>query len=734
MWCAQPICGARAAQIRSNGMVVVGEKIVHKPNNSVLARAAAVAGALALVWAAATPAHAATGLDYLGTDGTPQHWPGEYELIEDADPANLDGWYLCDSTVDLGPMQVQGEAHLVLADGCDLTAVSTTTSVPGIRVQGTNSLTVYAASDGPDQGSLTAHGGASAAGIGAANGGYAGRGGSVTIAGGTVAATGGVNAAGIGTGYRTPNGTVTITGGTVTASGGYYGSGIGGGSQSAVGTVTITGGTVTATGSISAPGLGTDTTYYGGGAIQIGGNASVTANGAFGAPGLGAGEQANGNTVTVGVATSGSVTAMGGSGISIGHGSTPTAWLVTTSVVGNGSLLPAGVVGLPAGAVQGTFSVPVGSTISKTFDAVPDAGESTIFLLLDGAPLTDRSGHTVTDIQHNQTLAAEFGVLALVSAVSVALDAPELAEALPTTATTPGSDYTVSGLSWSPTHDPAGPVTVYTATMTVTASPYHEFDASTEVTVNGMPATVDLEVDGTLTATFTFAATDEDAYLVTLSGSDTDYVYGDGPITVTTSVTSGTGMPIDPAHAPTVTIASSAPTVATVVDHGDGTATVTILRAGTFTLTATATATGITTHTTGTDDIAVTVTPATAVVELARPDSATLTVTVTGSGGVPEGTVTLYRDGAAVTADVPLIDGAAEFTIAPPTTGRAVYTATFNGETDHYTAADSPEFTVLAAQLTATGNAVSVHVIGAALVLVAAGAWLTFRARLRRAG
>ncbi|MGE5494568.1 MAG: hypothetical protein ACM3S4_04625 [Burkholderiales bacterium] len=110
-------------------------------------------------------------------------------------------------------------------------------------------------------GTVTANGGGAAAGIGGAYG--AGVGGEVTISGGTVTATAGHSwGAGIGGGYYGHGGKVTISGGTVIATGGDMGAGIGGGYRGNGGEVTISGGTVAASGFV---GIGGGSGYVGSG-------------------------------------------------------------------------------------------------------------------------------------------------------------------------------------------------------------------------------------------------------------------------------------------------------------------------------------------------------------------------------------------------------------------------------------------------------------------------------------
>lgn len=119
----------------------------------------------------------------------------------------------------------------------------------GISVPEGKTLTIQG------DGSLTAQGGQSAAGIGS---GFNGSCGNIIISGGTVSATGGGNGAGIGSGSGSDSscGNITIKGGTVSATCGGIGAGIGSGSEASCGNITISGGTVSATGNKLAAGIG----------------------------------------------------------------------------------------------------------------------------------------------------------------------------------------------------------------------------------------------------------------------------------------------------------------------------------------------------------------------------------------------------------------------------------------------------------------------------------------------
>ena len=161
------------------------------------------------------------------------------------DESDKEYWYVVNDEINITDrITVTGNVHLILADGCNLTASK------GINVSAGNSLSIYGQTNG--SGALEATRDSYNAGIG---GGF-GSGGS----GGEVTATGGNGGAGIGGGYNGSGGEVTIYGGTVTATG-YSGAGIGGGQNGNGGAVTISGGTVTATGESSGAGIGSG---YGG--------------------------------------------------------------------------------------------------------------------------------------------------------------------------------------------------------------------------------------------------------------------------------------------------------------------------------------------------------------------------------------------------------------------------------------------------------------------------------------
>ena len=154
------------------------------------------------------------------------------------------GWYVVEGDVFNGSrIFVKGDVNLILKDNAELTVGAGI--IVDVNNNVTNSLTIWAQSDGASMGKLTAKGRNYSAGIGGGNGGACG---TVTVNGGEVTATGDNGGAGIGGGSNGACGTVTVNGGEVTATGNRGSAGIGGGMSKAGGTVTVSGGKVTAQG------------------------------------------------------------------------------------------------------------------------------------------------------------------------------------------------------------------------------------------------------------------------------------------------------------------------------------------------------------------------------------------------------------------------------------------------------------------------------------------------------
>gem|GEM_PF-2148696 len=215
------------------------------------------------------------------------------------------GWYYCEGTISLGSLTVTGDVHLILRDGCSLTASATVVGAPGVGVPVGNNLTIYEEQNSVVLGQLIASGNGGGAGIGGAsnNGG-----GTITINGGVVSAVGAAGGAGIGGAAFGSGGTITINGGVVSADGAAGGAGIGSGVGNTGGTFTMNGGVVSAVGSVGGAGIGGGT-MGGGGTITINGG-TVYATGGPDASGIGSGQWGILGPVTI---TGGTVTAATGS-------------------------------------------------------------------------------------------------------------------------------------------------------------------------------------------------------------------------------------------------------------------------------------------------------------------------------------------------------------------------------------------------------------------------------------
>jgi len=296
-------------------------------------------------------------------------------VLEKSSEDNLGtGWYVLNSSFSYGErIVISGDVHLILKDGCTLTAEQ------GIRINTDATLSIYAQSEEEatmgklvaiethhdkaaiggnknyQAGKLYIHGGnieatckdgsKYAAGIGGgygdgsgmkeitiyggdvtAQGAYLGAGigggknnnypGTITIYGGTVRATGGEYGAGIGGGENRAGWDTNVYGGNITAQGGYYGAGIGGGEEGAGGNLHFYGGTVNATGGNLGAGIGGGEDEDGGTITIDGGN--ITATGTEGGPGIGAG----GAAYPPRFEKSGTITINGGTVIATGSGRT----------------------------------------------------------------------------------------------------------------------------------------------------------------------------------------------------------------------------------------------------------------------------------------------------------------------------------------------------------------------------------------------------------------------------
>ena len=213
------------------------------------------------------------GVPYLDASGV-QKTCGSATVVTSSDTewtgiAENPGWYVVQGNVTISSrVTVNGDVHLILADGCKLTVNG------GIGVSQSssnqNSLTIYGQEEGTGELNAYAASGTNNAGIG---GDCDKSSDSITINGGDVTAVGDRAGSGIGGGVDGGCDSITINGGTVTAKGGggTTSSGIGafgGGDTTAV--ITISGGTVMATGSscgICASSIGTISTGDNGHAV-----------------------------------------------------------------------------------------------------------------------------------------------------------------------------------------------------------------------------------------------------------------------------------------------------------------------------------------------------------------------------------------------------------------------------------------------------------------------------------
>jgi hypothetical protein len=294
---------------------------------------------------------------YIDASGNPQTLNDAMKLTDEFATIN-GGWYYVASGehVDFPDgLTINGDVKIILEDGSELTATGTQCDLsgwplpdcepqyrPGIRVQDSNSLTIFGQTN--QTGKLGAQGGQqSGAGIGAGNNGASG---DIAIYGGIIRA-GGINGAGIGGGYRSLIGNITIGGGTVTAYGGESAAGIGGGWEEATSV----------------------------GTISIFGSATVSAYGNYNAAGIGGGYLNSNGTVNI---SGGNVLAVGGSdGAGIGGGSWANAGTINISggnIIATGGATAAGIGGGGYGGNGGTIVINDGIITATGGDNAPGIG------------------------------------------------------------------------------------------------------------------------------------------------------------------------------------------------------------------------------------------------------------------------------------------------------------------------------------------------------------------------
>ncbi len=245
-------------------------------------------------------------------------------LLKNSNEDNLDsGWYVLNSSFTYDErIVISGNVHLILCDGCTLTAKQ------GIRINTDATLSIYAQSEkegtmGKLVATETHHDKAAIGG----NKDY--EAGGLFIHGGEIEADAddGKYAAGIGGGYGDGSGmkAITIYSGKVTAQGARYGAGIGGGKNNNYPcTINIYGGDITADGGAGGAGIGGGmnrgnwpVNIYGGIVNASGDGAGMLLDGS-GAAGIGGGDEGT-QTGRVSI-YGGTVTAEGNNAAGIGGG------------------------------------------------------------------------------------------------------------------------------------------------------------------------------------------------------------------------------------------------------------------------------------------------------------------------------------------------------------------------------------------------------------------------------
>ena len=349
-----------------------------------------------------------------------------FQCLDQSDTALSAGWYLVYDDLTINDrVSLTGDVNLILKDG------KTLTSVKGISVPSTASLTIYAQSnseatagkllitdpemffsgigndyklsDRDSHGNITivggvieAKGGISGAAIGSAL--SASQGGNIVVKGGFVTANGTGGGAGIGSGANTDGGTVTISGGKVTATsigGAAIGSGGFGDGKGSFGTINITGGTISAKSESGGAGIGGGSNGAGGTISITGGTVTASASGETGGAGIGGGKNAAGGSITVQNATIARAASYAGAGIGSGGGETTGT---TTIIIGTGATVTNAVSEDGAGIGSGKNSSAACSVTIK--DGANVTSKSTIGAGIGGG--AGASNFSVT-IQDNDT-------------------------------------------------------------------------------------------------------------------------------------------------------------------------------------------------------------------------------------------------------------------------------------------------------------------------------------------
>ena len=236
-----------------------------------------------------------TAISYLDEDGITQTTTAYMPLSATANALTLKGgWYAVTSDIEISQrITINGDVHIILADGCTLTAPK------GIEVEAMNFVSFYGQTAGTGKlVSMNPDAGNAAVGSNA----YYTNAGSMTFNGGTFSLRGGMNGAAIGGGRSSGFSSITINGGNITAKGNpattsNTAAGIGAGLDGDYGIITINGGTVNATSAGNAAAIGGAQNSTGITVNINGGN--ITANKSSAAYSHGIGGSHNGNGIIV---------------------------------------------------------------------------------------------------------------------------------------------------------------------------------------------------------------------------------------------------------------------------------------------------------------------------------------------------------------------------------------------------------------------------------------------------
>lgn len=595
-----------------------------------------------------------------------------------------EGVYVCKAgTITLAKLTISGAVQLILEDNCDMRITAASGSALNISPGGTNSLVVWGGQ--ANSGKLTARGGSQGAGLfvsSTSNG--------VRFNGGRVLSFGGDGAAGIGGAYGQASGTVSIRNrANVYASGGKAGVATSAGGGAGIGS----GGAPLGSAAPGYAAITVDTE----GLVQSFGGSAVGAGGAGAA--VGSGGSSSGGSPQAGTMAS---------GIQVKNTTTPTLTGGGLTLHGMGEALFYSLEGFDSVPLT---SVVTGSTVTMFFDpgqnhsvysasfaSTPDANNMTQML---EKGLNVYSKKVTTAMPSNIAIYVVFtGSAWLQMSVS-----PEQSQ------TRPGVVHLIAKL------------TSYTG-ASVSGRRIRFYDGATLLATSGLTdasGVVDVSLGSPAAGTKSYYAAWEGdpqiekstsypiAYevllapqtsLIVLSGLDTSYTYGDGPIRLTFTGGTGSG---------SVWLTSSNPEVAnidgTFTSGGNGRAELSLFQAGSFTLTPEKLGDGTYAIQTAPASPMVTVKEAAPTEILTHtggsaagePVNATARVMRRGDGETPKGEVQFYLQGKKLGAPLPLVDagnGVATVTlndIPLVSTGREVLTAVFLGESGRYMSVSASE-------------------------------------------